>query len=120
MKTAHQLVDEIALEVRPPKGVAIELHERSGSPNWVAGVSPHGCGARRQIFCEDRGVEEVRPDHRLVRRSQRSRSKVSIRGLAIRAAGAEQRGHLLELSKRVASRGAFTRPLGQASAAPAE
>jgi hypothetical protein len=40
MKTAHQLVDEIALEVRPPKGVAIELHERSGSPNWVAGAPP--------------------------------------------------------------------------------
>jgi hypothetical protein len=38
MKTAHQLVDEIALEVRPPKGVAIELHERSGSPNRVAGA----------------------------------------------------------------------------------
>src|SRR5262245_20864396 len=40
MKTAHQLVDEIALEVRPPKGVAIELHERSGSPNWVDGAPP--------------------------------------------------------------------------------
>src|SRR5262245_21018647 len=38
--SAHQLVDEIALEVRPPKGVAIELHERSGSPNWVAGAPP--------------------------------------------------------------------------------
>jgi hypothetical protein len=40
MKTAHQLVDEIALEVRPSKGVAIELHACSGSLNWVAGAPP--------------------------------------------------------------------------------
>jgi hypothetical protein len=30
------LVDEIALDVLPPQGVAIVLTERSGLPNWLA------------------------------------------------------------------------------------
>ena len=37
MRTANELVNEIALDVRPPRGVAIVLTENPGSlPNWVA------------------------------------------------------------------------------------
>jgi hypothetical protein len=36
VRTASQLVDEIALDVLPPQGVAIVLTERSGLPNWLA------------------------------------------------------------------------------------
>ena len=37
MKAANQIVDEIALAVRPPRGVAIVLTERPGeTPNWAA------------------------------------------------------------------------------------
>jgi hypothetical protein len=36
VRTASQLVDEIALDVLPPQGVTIVLTERSGLPNWLA------------------------------------------------------------------------------------
>lgn len=37
LKAANQIVDEIALAVRPPRGVAIVLTERPGeTPNWAA------------------------------------------------------------------------------------
>jgi hypothetical protein len=37
MKTADAVVDDIALAVRPPRGVAIVLTERpDGTPNWIA------------------------------------------------------------------------------------
>lgn len=37
MKPANQIVDEIALAVRPRRGVAVVLTERPGeTPNWMA------------------------------------------------------------------------------------
>ena len=49
MKTADEMVDGIALAVRPPRGIAIVLTECPGSkPNWAAAtgiMDPERTGA---------------------------------------------------------------------------
>jgi hypothetical protein len=51
MKPAKTILEELARHVQPPRGAAIEITERPGSPNWIADA-PGMDSARATRFLE--------------------------------------------------------------------
>ena len=58
MKTALDVLEAIGRHVRPPRGLAIELAEREGSPNWAAAMARNPSPGMARVFAKQ--VAELR------------------------------------------------------------
>ena len=63
MKTANQVVDEIALTVMPPQGVAIVLTEcLDEKPNWEANAGPMELAQTDRFMTKVAALQKSDPD----------------------------------------------------------